>query len=190
MADDPDKNAVKAFADTVKATVDAIKAVEDSLTSERAVVLEIDNVSGFTLTFESSHHDHGGFQDTPPFSILDKQSALFSSQSSGLFVGTEGRATYTIDGVNRFTVKWDNPFVGNNSTEAIVEGVTLNRFIWDSITGNGNHAHARFLVGARPAPYSVRNILQGTGTDLSKGLRQFFPSPLSHPQSLRAFVQV
>lgn len=187
---DSDLNTVKLLADTIKATVDAIKAVEDGLSSERAVVLEIDNVTGFKLTFDSSNHDHGGFKDTPPFSINDQQSALFSSQSSGLFVGTQGRATYIIDGVNRLTVKWDNPFVGNNSSDATVEGVTRNRFVWDSITGNGNHSQARFLVGHRQVPFSVKNILQVTGTDLRKGVRQFFPSPLPNPQSLRAFVQV
>jgi hypothetical protein len=187
---DSDLNSVKLLADTIKATVDAVKAVEDGLTSERAVVLEIDNVSGFKLTFESSNHDHGGFKDTPPFSINDQQSALFGSQSSGLFVGTQGRATYIIDGVNRLTVKWDNPFAGSNSSDATVEGATRNRFVWDSITGNGNHSQARFLVGHRQVPISVRNILQTTGTDLSKGLRQFFRSPLSQNQSVRAFVQV
>lgn len=179
-----DDSVLKQEADTIKATVDAINAVASLLSSDRTVVLEINNVSNATLTLGPTHHDHGGFGTPPPFTISPQKTVLFSSQSSGVLEGTQGSVTYDIDGVNIFTIIWDVPFIGNNSCDDIEDGVSHNRFVGASIAGNGNHAQMRFMLGSRSIPFSVKEILgTDTGTNLSRGLRQLFPATL---HSLRA----
>ena len=184
-----DDNILLASANTIKATVEAIKAVADLLSSERAAILEVNNVSNATLHLGPTTHKHGGFQTPPPLSILPKQTVVFSSQSSGALVGTEGNVVYSIDGVSKFTLVFDCPFIGNNSCDDLVEGRSQNRFVSFSISGNGNRAQMRFMIGDRPTPYSVREILgTNAGTDLAPGIRRLMPATLAPPISLRRFM--
>jgi hypothetical protein len=191
MADD---NALLATANTIKATVEAIKAVADLLSSDRTVVLEVNNVSNATLHLGPTTHKHGGFSPPPDITIPPMTTKVFGSQSSGVLIGTEGSATYNIDGVNSFTISWDNPFSGSNSCDDIVEGASKNRYVSFSISGNGNHAQMRFMIGNRPTPYSVREILgTETGTDLTQGLRRLIPPnqvPPNRVVSLRHWMGV
>lgn len=188
-----DDNPLKQVADTINSTAAAIAAVVALLSSDRTVVLEIDNGSGFPLRFRfgSEHHDHGGFGQTPPPTIADQQAGLFSSQSSGVATGTQGHVSYLIDAGAQLTVFWDVPFVDTNSSDATIEGVHRNRFLSETITGAGNHAQMRFVIAPRNSPYSVKEILGESGTDLSKGIRQsFFPASEPLPISLRKFLLI
>jgi len=185
-------NSLLVAANTIKATAEAIKLVVDLLSSDRTVVLEVNNVSNATLHLGPTTHKHGGFSPPPDITIPPKTTKVFGSQSSGIAVGTEGSVTYNIDGVNRFTISWNNPFFnpfGSNSCDDIVEGATRNRYVSFSISGNGNHAQMRFMIGNRPAPYSVRQIMgTETGSDLTLGLRRLIPP--NRRGSLRHFMNV
>jgi len=187
-----DDNALLVTANTIKATAEAIKAVADLLSSDRTVVLEVNNVSNATLRLGPTTHKHGGFSPPPDPSIPPRTTKVFGSQGSGVATGTEGSVTYDIDGVNRFTISWDNPFfnpLGSNSCDDIVEGASRNRYVSFSISGNGNHAQMRFMIGSRPTPYSVRQIIgTDTGTDLTQGLRRLIPP--NRAVSLRQFMNV
>ncbi|MBA2593543.1 MAG: hypothetical protein H0U97_15365 [Gammaproteobacteria bacterium] len=86
---------IKATAETIKVSAEAIKAVADALDEfARSVVIEVNNTSTRMLVFNAEHHDHGGFKEPPPGAILPFSSAVFSSHSSGLAVGTEGKVEY------------------------------------------------------------------------------------------------
>jgi hypothetical protein len=184
-----DDNALKQGADTIKATVDAINAVASLLSSDRTVVIEVNNFTTANLTLGPTTHKHGGFGLLPPLNIPPRQTALFGSQGSGILTGTEGEISFNIDGIDTFTVKWDVPFTGNNSCDDTVEGARRNRYVSFSMAGNGNHAQMRFMIGNRSIPYSITQILKGEA-DLSRGLRQFFKTPLPSTTSVRDFLKV
>ena len=165
------KSAGSSLADQIASTVgDVLKVIQDlgaidDLTS-RSVVCEIDNVCGQALNFDTSNFDHGGFgQDLPPPSIGDKGTGLFSARSSGFLVGVEGRVTYDLnDGAgSKFTVHFDNPEIGGNSSDCSVDGSLSNTYWTKSITGNGNNgAHMRYILGHLNPPFSLRTFLNNT----------------------------
>jgi hypothetical protein len=153
------------LAATASQVVQIAKALEtlDELT-HRSVVCEIDNVSGRTLTFLSSDFDHGGFGSAlPPTSIPDQKPGLFGAGSSGVLVGVEGHATYGIDDGkgSALTVHFDNPEIGNNSSDSTVDSPISNTYFTFTITGNGNKgAHMRYVLGRLNPPFSFRTFLK------------------------------
>ena len=154
-------------ATTVSQVLIIVKGLEalDGFT-ERSVACEIDNVSGKKLNFESSGFDHGGFgADLPPREIEDQKSGIFSARSSGLLTGVQGHVTYTIDDGrgSKFTVNFDNPEAGGNSSDCSVDSPISNCYFSNSVTGNGNHgAHMRFVIGHLNPPFSLKAFLKNT----------------------------
>jgi hypothetical protein len=133
--------------DLVKAAEDIVSAVAAGVeAAERSCVIEVDSQLPVRLTFDSSDHDHGGFGTVLPKGVIEPMGFdVFSSRSSGVLTGTEGHVFYQFNGRKLF-VHWDNPFVGNNSSDGHVEPDDPH-FRVIAITGNGNHgAHMRFII--------------------------------------------
>jgi uncharacterized protein with LGFP repeats len=118
------------------------------ISTPRSVVCLVANVTNTPLTYAESHHDHGGFAATPEAEIDPQKGSSFGSQSKSgsLLTGTQGGVTYRgSDGVF-FTVKWDNPYVGDNSSSTSTGG-NNSRYISWSVTGSGNDkAEMRFVL--------------------------------------------
>ncbi|MEU0661926.1 Crystal protein ET79 [Streptomyces lavendulocolor] len=53
----------------------------------------------------------------PPESIPPGNTRSWQSESEGFATGTEGEATYVLQGVGNVRIKWNNPYVGSNSYE-------------------------------------------------------------------------
>jgi hypothetical protein len=154
-------------ATTVTQLVAIVKGLEALASdTERSVACEVDNVSGHTLNFDSSHFDHGGFGSVlPPTSVPDQKAGLFAAKSSGVLVGVEGRVTYTVDDGKgtKFHVGFDNPELGGNSASCNIDSPISNAYFTNSITGNGNNgAHMRFVIGHLNAPFSLKTFLKNT----------------------------
>jgi hypothetical protein len=155
------------LATTLSQVVQIVKALEtiDGFT-HRSVVCEVDNVSGRTLLFQSSHFDHGGLGTAlPPTSIADQKTGLFGAGSSGLLVGVEGRVTYGIDDGrgSSFTVDFVNPEIGPNGSGASINSPISNTYFAFTITGNGNSgAHMRYVLGHLNPPFSLKAFLRNT----------------------------
>ena len=153
----------------------AIQALISVLGGDRSVVLIVSNNTSHTLTAIANEHSHGGFQHPPDPVIPPKSASGFTSRSSGFLTGTEGSVTYASDdGKFTFTVSWDNPWRGSNSSNASVSGVDCSRYLPFSETGNGNTAAQMLYFLFVHPDSSVKDSLKGKG-DVSKGLRSFQP---------------
>ncbi|WP_031079680.1 aegerolysin family protein [Streptomyces sp. NRRL S-118] len=53
----------------------------------------------------------------PPEAIPPGNTRSWQSESEGFATGTEGEATYVLQGVGNVKVRWNNPYVGSNSYE-------------------------------------------------------------------------
>jgi hypothetical protein len=140
-------DAAKAVLDTVKATLQDIKAIADILNYDLSTVVEVDNITDSPLVLKWSHHDHGGFADTPAAIIDPKKPSLFGSQKSAWAVatGTEGRAVYAGEGIE-FAIHWDVPFIGSNKCDCNVTGPLADQYEVVPICGAGAKAHMRFAI--------------------------------------------
>jgi hypothetical protein len=168
----------------------------DDVTS-RSVACEINNVSGNALSFSSSKFSHGGFGTTlPPATIANNATGLFSARSSGAFVGVEGWVTYNIEdgtGESTFTVHFDNPEVGGNSSDCAAFGPIANTYVTQSIAGNGNNgAEMEYIIGKLSPPFSLKLFLQNTKpagfnpAEATTSIRIFQPSVTS----IKSFMKV
>ncbi len=138
----------------------------DNFTS-RSVVCEIDNVCGYTLTYDTNSMNHGGLGSSlPPASIANNAVGVFGAGSSGVLVGVEGYVTYDIgDGAgSKFIVHFDDPEVGGNSADcSVISSPIPNIYFTKSIAGNGNNgAHMRYILGRLNPPFSLRAFLNNT----------------------------
>jgi hypothetical protein len=141
--------ALVAAAENIKKVADAISAVENALkVFDRSVVLEIDNTCNVPLTLQGTNHNHGDFKSHPPQTIAPHSSVLFSSASSGLATGTEGQVRYHLDGADTlFHIGWVNPFIGTSDADSRIDGIDAGFYVNHDISGGGNTAHMRYLVG-------------------------------------------
>jgi hypothetical protein len=144
---------VKAAAETIKVSAEAVSAVAKALDEfDRSAIVEINNTSTRTLTLAATNHDHGGFRDLPPESVPPGSSRLFSSASSGIAVGTTGQVQYRLDdGGTIFRLGWIIPFIGGNESTVNVGDINSDFYVVDSLTGGGNTAHIRYLLGEKAA---------------------------------------
>src|SRR5436305_12939414 len=121
---------------------------------------QVYNKSGFSLRKTGDHHAHGGFSEAPSFVLDDSKADVFGSQSKSgsLFTGTEGDVTYSGSGFI-FTIHWDNPWAGGNSSSANVSGALWPIFNIEHEIGAGNEkAHARFGIYKTAAVYKLENF--------------------------------
>jgi hypothetical protein len=79
----------------------------------RSTHVTLKNRTRRNLTKTADNLDHGIWTDRPPVIIGDR--GEWESESDGILTGTEGRATYSIDGGGEVRLHWNNPFVGSNS---------------------------------------------------------------------------
>lgn len=82
----------------------------------RTVVCTIQNSSDQTLTRKRGHLSHGEWvSGFPPDYIRPGEVGTWSSQTAGLFTGVQGIAEYSLPDGSVFEVRWNNPYVGENS---------------------------------------------------------------------------
>jgi hypothetical protein len=155
MPDDktsPDTNVnAQTQIEAVRKSLQDLKTILDQLNKARSVVCTILNVTDSSLTFEGADHDHGGFAANPPPIISPRIAVAFGSQSSGgaLFTGTEGTVRYS-GGNFHVRFHWNNPFFGQNSSNASFDGDPL-RFMTFNTTGAGDQrAEMQFVIFERP----------------------------------------
>src|SRR5437762_1591773 len=87
------------------------------LPASRSVVSVLVNNTGSALIRESASLDHGEWTNgvVPPARIEVGQKVTWESESNGFLTGTEGRATYRLEGTLSatpwtFVLHWDDPF--------------------------------------------------------------------------------
>lgn len=154
--------------------VEVIKVLVDALNPKsRSVILEISNNTSLTLIKQTDEHSHGQFKEQPPPQIAPNSAVAFSSESSSVFTGTEGSVTYVGDGLT-VNFAWDNPYIGDNSTDASKDGMNKSRYVVFHETGKGNtDAHMKYYLFIHP-DYSVKASLKNKGNP-SQGLRSYRP---------------
>jgi hypothetical protein len=140
--------AVNVLNQFVQATSSLIDKVSDLLPNEtRSVIVEIDNVTPFTMTKTGDNFGSGGFGQTlpriplPPFS-----SDVFSAESNGLATGVSGSINYAVEGIGKFMIGFDNPFIGSNAVNVTADATVDAVMQILGEKSNGNHNHARFAI--------------------------------------------
>src|SRR5262245_36573005 len=111
----------------------------------RSVTVSFTNKSNIALILSGKALQHGVWTTEPPARIEAGQSVAWESESSGFATGTEGDASYTIEGLpgttGGSTFHWDNPYVGSNSYwEIIAETFKANRS-----GGGGDNANVTWV---------------------------------------------
>lgn len=112
-----------------------------NLNTARSVVITVANNTSKDLVLLSTNHSHGDFSSVSPAGVIPKQTAgVFGSQSTAgsVLTGTEGSATYQVEGAITFTVRWDDPYAGDNSSSQSLDGPNHNLYRGISTTGAGN----------------------------------------------------
>jgi hypothetical protein len=83
--------------------------------SSRTVTIDVVNRTSKTLACGQAVLDSGEWASYPPDTLTAGATARWRTQSNGMATGTEGRATFVLDGSASFTVHWNNPYWGSNS---------------------------------------------------------------------------
>lgn len=115
----------------------------------RTVSVLFDNQTDSTLNKIRDRLDHGKWTVRPPDVVAPHDRATWKSESAGFATGTEGWAEYEIADGGKVVVRWNNPFVGDNSFgETFPEG-----WMVAHEGGGGNRASVTFtLWDKRPKP--------------------------------------
>jgi hypothetical protein len=125
------------------------------LTAGRSCAIAVVNDTDSTLTISGQTLDHGGFAPgaLPPNTIGPRSIGTFGAQSGDDSVGTgaEGHLTYASDAGFTFSLHWDNPFVGGNSSDASVDNVDAFSTNAENSVGNQNATY-RFIVSQVAVP--------------------------------------
>jgi hypothetical protein len=92
--------------------------------ASRTVDFWVQNQTSKSFLLIKSHLNHGVWDGTaPPVRIGPREWVCWRSKSSGVATGTQGWATYFIEGKNmndvafRWTLTWNNPWWGDNTFE-------------------------------------------------------------------------
>ncbi len=121
----------------------------------RSTRVRLENRTGhpFNLQLVTAGLSHGIWVTEPPTIIGDY--GLWESESSGLFTGTEGHATYqieTVDGdvLGSLSLSWDNPYVGSNSYASTpvpqAQYGSTDGFSSGHVHGEGDNASVTFVL--------------------------------------------
>jgi hypothetical protein len=112
----------------VSAAQGVFTLLHSALTGARSVTIEVDNNTDLTLGRYGGlgYHKHGDYAAFPKDEIKPNDFIAFSSQNrSGWATGTEGYVYYTFgafDSQAFLGILWNNPYVGDNSADAILQG--------------------------------------------------------------------
>jgi len=85
---------------------------------KRTVDFWFENGTDLSFTIVRSWLDHGVWSGTaPPVTIAPWEWICWRSESSGVATGTQGGATYQVNGAPalRLTLTFNNPYIGGNS---------------------------------------------------------------------------
>ena len=143
--------------DTIQAIAGAVQAVLQVLqtfNSARSCILDVENHANITLRKITDEHSHGGFAVIPQEEIPPHMADEFGSQSKGgaIATGTQGSVSYNGDGIG-LVISWDNPFIGDNSCNAVLTGATASRYKIIHTCGVGNqNAHNKYELFERTPP--------------------------------------
>jgi uncharacterized protein with LGFP repeats len=146
-------------------TLTGLKAILDQLDKARSVACIINNVTDLPLTYGGDSTQHGGFATDPPASIPPRTSVAFSAQSKSgsLFTGTEGRVWYNAPDGASFEFYWDNPWDGDNDSDAKVRGPLGALYTTDHVTGSGNEGAQMVFNAIQRMPTVFREVWIRTG---------------------------
>jgi len=82
----------------------------------RSLTCVVVNQSGKELLLAHDEIAHGSYDSPLPASVPAGGSAQWASSTCGFMTGTEGLVVFDVAGTGgKFTVRWDNPFIGENS---------------------------------------------------------------------------
>lgn len=82
----------------------------------RSVTCVVVNQSARDLLLSHDEIAHGSYDSPLPASVPAGGSARWTSSTCGFMTGTEGFVVFDVVGTTgKFTVRWDNPFIGENS---------------------------------------------------------------------------
>jgi hypothetical protein len=135
----------------ISTVLDIVKELNPS----HSAAVEIDNSNGPELKMVSGSDScsHGGWTNFPPEEIpAGTKSASFLATSAAGSVGTgvEGVVTYKTPDDAQWTIHFDNPFIGENSSDQQLSGDNVGNYKGNAETGNGNQAHFRFTLEGTP----------------------------------------
>lgn len=130
----------------VTTAINQVIQVLKTLNPDRAVVLEVQNLTNKPLKLATHEHVHGGFSEPPSIVIPPGQADVFGSTDISVKHGTEGKVTYESEEGFLFKVEWNNPVLGSTSCNATVVGSNSGNFEPVSICGAGHTAHMQYSV--------------------------------------------
>ncbi|WP_301123822.1 hypothetical protein [Mycolicibacterium fortuitum] len=142
----------------------------------RGIVVKVENRTTDTLTldFDRSTHTSGGFsKDLPDLSVAPGKASIFGSRGTlGLGFPTEGKAFYRGTQLNfTYEVNWQVPTIGDNTTNAYIDG-GAHRYLSDnSAVSAFGDASAEHALSLGPMQRSWRRCIRcGTLNNTSSGL--------------------
>ncbi|MFJ7593162.1 Crystal protein ET79 [Streptomyces sp. NPDC097617] len=115
-----------------------------TIQAARSTQVTLNNSTGGLLARTDSGLSHGIWSDNqlPPVNIMPGQRGTWQSESDGFLTGTQGYATYQVQGGGHVTVQWNNPYSGSNSYSCTAPaGRTCTR-----TGGSGNNAAVAFTL--------------------------------------------
>lgn len=133
-------------ASQVADAIGKIKTVIEGLTPKRAVILEVQNLTGAPLKRVAFDHADGGFAEIPSIDIPPGQADVFGATSTGIASGTKGRVTYESDAGFLVNVGWSNPITGSPDATSSVGGDNAGNFEVRDVAGAGHTAQMQYVV--------------------------------------------
>ena len=139
---------LKKAAASVRASDGLISAISALVpTDSRSIIVEINNLTKYTLSHVSGSFAYGGVGLTRPQRLIGPmKSDVFSVISDGIVTGVEGSCTYLSDGVSGLVIGFDIPSVGRNSAYVTVSPSLSSGLGVVMAISPGNPAHARYLL--------------------------------------------
>lgn len=118
----------------------------------RSTEVRFQNATDTILGKWWDHLDHGIWTNdiAPPQTIMPGETVTWSSESSGILTGTEGRVQYMVgDGGSVVNLHWNNPYSGSNTyDEACATGLSVLR-------SGGGGANAQVSWTIEPAQWHL-----------------------------------
>jgi hypothetical protein len=118
-----------------KQAIEAAEAVVEA--ADRSCVVEVDNMTPESLELTGHSHESGGFAQSPAPRIEPFSPVIMSSHSTDFAQGAVGQAVFRGRDF-LLTVKFSNPFVGENHAEIEISGARAGLFQTSATAGGGN----------------------------------------------------
>ncbi|MFV8988375.1 aegerolysin family protein [Serratia fonticola] len=122
----------------------------------RSTKIILINKTDVTLTRQSYGLYHGIWTYIPPSYVEKNTERTWSSESSGIFTGTEGQAIFNTPTGSKILFEWNNPYSGSNS---YIYTENQNIYNISKSGGTGNNATVTFTVTNRDIPKKYNIII-------------------------------